>query len=205
MNFYAVNEIFYSLQGEGVRAGTTNVFVRFAGCNLACDMVPSEKSPGGFMCDTEFSSSVKMSTEEIVKRVETLTGGLACGVIFTGGEPSLQLDEELVRAVAERGYETCIETNGTGAIPEGLDWITVSPKTAEHTIKLESCHEVKYVRQYGQGIPRPTVKAVHKIISPAFEPGGILNQRTLEWCIKLVKSHPGWRLSVQQHKSWGVR
>jgi 7-carboxy-7-deazaguanine synthase len=94
-------------------------------------------------------------------------------------------------------------------LPEGIDWITCSPKSAEHTLRLTHASEIKYVRNVGQGIPRPTIEADHQLISPAFrtmpdgkhesEPGA------LAWCLKLVKENPSWRLSVQQHKLWRVR
>lgn len=205
MRGYWVNEIFYSLQGEGMRAGAPSVFVRFKGCNLACSMEPGEKSPGGFNCDTEFESGIKMTAEAILSAADHLTAGKPAGVIFTGGEPALQLDRELVEAFKAAGWETCIETNGTIAVDDlGLDFITVSPKVAEHAVKQKTATEVRYVRGYGQGIPKPACEAKHKIISPAFY-GNTLDERALNWCIDLCKDNPDWRLSVQQHKIWGAR
>jgi organic radical activating enzyme len=210
---YAINEIFYSLQGEGVRAGTPNVFVRFAGCNLACDDEPSERSPGGFKCDTEFVTGRVMTGAEIVAEVERLwpKGIDDVWVILTGGEPTLQLDAELVGALHEAGISCAVETNGTRPVCRNApgtyympDWITVSPKVAEHAIEQRQADEVKYVRGYGQGIPRTVVEAKHKLISPAFD-GGEVKRETLEWCIKLCLDNPPWRLSVQQHKLWTVR
>jgi organic radical activating enzyme len=197
-----INEIFYSIQGEGVRAGTANVFVRFSGCNMRCDLEANEKSPGGFMCDTEFQSGRRMTVGELVKGVAD-TGGACKNVIFTGGEPGLQLTEDLVGMMREHGFFMAVESNGTCALP-AVDWICVSPKVAEHALKQPVAHELKYVRHYGQGIPKPIIKANHYLISPAASPEGI-DQRTLEWCINLVKENPTWRLSVQQHKSWKVR
>ncbi len=206
-NLYIINEIFASLQGEGARAGTSNVFVRFTGCNLRCDIDPGEKSPGGFLCDTEFLSGRKMSLGEILEEVQYLCRKEASGcrwVVGTGGEPTLQIDREFIDGVHEAGYSLAIETNGTLPLPTGIDWITLSPKVAEHGIRQIFAHEVKYVRGYGQGIPKPIVKAEHQYISPAFD-GSSLDPRTLKWCIQLVANNPGWKLSVQQHKGWRVK
>lgn len=195
---YSVNEIFFSLQGEGVRAGTPNLFLRLSGCNQTC-VVESH----GFDCDTEFVSGRKMTALEIVAELRALSED--CGwVVVTGGEPALQLDAPLVAALHEAGFKLAVETNGSISLPDGVDWITVSPKVAEHAVRQLVADEVKYVRGYGQGIPKTVVKARHYVISPAFD-GPRLERRTLEWCIKLVKENPPWRLSVQQHKIWNVR
>lgn len=196
---YRINEIFYSLQGEGVRAGTPNVFVRFSKCNLAC----RKEGPMGFDCDTEFESGVDMTGKEILEKATFLSNG-CLNVIFTGGEPALQLDDALLAVFSD--WYLCIESNGTVDFDtEAIDWVCVSPKTAEHTLKVSEVDEVKYVRREGQGIPMPTVNSIHKIISPAFESNGTILPETLQWCIKLVKENPTWRLSCQQHKLWNVR
>jgi 7-carboxy-7-deazaguanine synthase len=200
---YSINEIFYSLQGEGARAGSANVFVRFSGCNLQCDIEPGPLSPGGFACDTEFTSSRKITAAEII--AEAIRLAPQCkAVIFTGGEPALQLDAELVRAFTEQGYYLAVETNGTKPLPAGIHWVCVSPKTAEHTLCAGVADELKYVRHVGQSIPRPSLDAVHKFISPAWSPEG-LKQADLEWCIKLVLENPDWSLSWQAHKLWRIR
>lgn len=195
---YTINEIFYSLQGEGVRAGTPNLFLRFTGCNQTC-----RKETHGFDCDTEFTSGRRMSLDEILAEFRHLVPA-SPWVILTGGEPALQLDTHLIDALHAAGYQLAIETNGSIELPPGLDWITVSPKVAEHAIRQRTAHEVKYVRAYGQAIPRTVVQADHKLISPAFS-GNELDPRTLEWCIRLVKENPDWRLSVQMHKTWRIR
>lgn len=198
MKQYAVNEIFYSLQGEGARAGTANLFLRFAGCNLTC-----RQETHGFDCDTEFVSSRKMTLDEILGDLRDLSRECKW-IIFTGGEPGLQIDNELVDSLHANNYKLAIESNGSVALPEGLDWITVSPKVAEHAIRQRTAHEVKYVRGYGQGIPKTVVESDHYIISPAFN-GMDLDRKTLDWCVRLVKDNPPWRLSVQQHKFWSIR
>jgi len=203
---YTVNEIFFSLQGEGARAGTPNVFVRFSGCNLRCDVEAGKLSPGGFACDTEFESGHRMTAPQIVVSALKLAPKAGVGVIFTGGEPALQLDKALVDSLRKAGFgPLCIETNGTIEVaPLGLDWISLSPKVAEHALRVPECSEIRYVRGYGQGIPRPRAKAERKFISPAFS-GESLDPDTLRWCVDLVKAKPEWALSVQQHKTWGIR
>jgi len=203
---YTVNEMFLSLQGEGARVGTSNVFIRFSGCNLRCDLKAGKLSPGGFACDTEFESGRPMTRAQIVALARKLSPEAGVGVIFTGGEPALQLDRQLVEAMRRAGFgPLCIETNGTVDVePLGLDWISLSPKVAEHAVKVKACAELKYVRGYGQALPKPRALATHKFISPAFS-GDALDRATLRWCMDLVKAHPGWALSVQQHKAWGIR
>jgi 7-carboxy-7-deazaguanine synthase len=201
MERYLVNEIFYSLQGEGVRAGTPNFFLRLAKCNLTCKV-----ETHGFDCDTEFESGRWMTLPEILDELRQLSGKCEW-VVLTGGEPALQVDPEMIDALHAAGYKLAIETNGSIELPQGsnrIDWITVSPKVAEHAIRQKKAHEVKYVRGYGQAIPRTVVQAEHYLISPAFE-GDRLDPRALDWCIRLCKENPPWRLSVQQHKAWKVR
>jgi organic radical activating enzyme len=114
------------------------------------------------------------------------------------------VDAPLIDALHGAGLRLAIETNGSLALPPGLDWVTVSPKVAEHAIRQRTADEVKYVRGHGQAIPETVVRADHYLISPAFD-GPHLDRRTLDWCIRLVAENPPWRLSVQQHKLWGVR
>ncbi len=125
----------------------------------------------------------------------------------------MQVDAEFCEYFHKLGYMLAIETNGSIELPKGisphpsgylLDWITVSPKVAEHCIRQKWANEVKYVRGFGQAVPKTVVEAEHYILSPAFD-GTQLDQRTLQWCLNLVKQNPQWRLSVQQHKGWSVR
>lgn len=195
-----INEIFCSVQGEGVRAGTLNVFVRFSGCNLTC----SADGEAGFDCDTEFVSGIKMPIAALYSAVAAFSPCRA--IVFTGGEPTLQLTREIVAEFQRQGYYCAIETNGTREVQAlGLDWVCVSPKTAEHTIHAKEADEVKYVRRAGQGIPRPKVRATYKLLSPAVQPDGNILRADLEHCISLIKENPEWRLSTQQHKTWRVR
>lgn len=197
MSRYFVNEMFYSIQGEGIRAGTANLFLRLGKCNQTCRV-----ETHGFDCDTEFESGRMLEAQEIVDELKTLST-FASWVIVTGGEPGLQLDRQLVDLLHANALYVAVETNGSILLP-AVDWVTCSPKVAEHAIRQLTAHEVKYVRGYGQGIPKTVVKADHFLISPAFD-GMDVDPRTLQWCIDLVKNNPPWRLSVQQHKFWQVR
>lgn len=206
---YTVNEVFASLQGEGVRAGTPNVFVRFTGCNLACDIEPGPKSPGGFQCDTEFASGRRVDLKEledwIVQSLEISGAKNPYWLILTGGEPGLQIDKQFVAHFRNLGYKFAIETNGTIDLTAlDLDWITLSPKVAEHAVKQLMASELKYVRGAGQGIPKPAADAEHYLISPAFDAMSV-HPKTLEWCTKLCLANPPWRLSLQTHKLLKVR
>jgi len=198
MRSYRINEIFCSLQGEGVRAGTLNLFLRFSGCNESCAI-----ETHGFDCDTEFVSGRSLSAEKIVSELRD-THPTVSWIVLTGGEPALQLDEALIEVLHAAGYMLAIETNGSIELPPGLDWITVSPKVAEHAVRQRVADEVKYVRGYGQAIPKTVVDAKHKLISPAAI-GEQIDRRALVWCIELVKQNPEWRLSMQQHKVWQIR
>lgn len=203
---YRINEIFYSLQGEGMRSGTANIFIRFSGCNLKCS---KDDKFSGFDCDTEFASGVNMTVDQIIAKVSELWPANQTAqppaIIFTGGEPGLQLDDYLVQGLKSVGWFLAVETNGTYLLSRDLDWVCCSPKSAEHTLVVATVHELKYVRHAGQGIPKPLLKASFYLISPAFNPDWSVAQETLQHCIKLVKENPKWRLSVQQHKLWGIR
>ncbi len=198
MKKYRINEIFYSVQGEGVRAGCPSFFVRFSRCNLLCTV-----ETHGFDCDTEFESGHDMSAKEIMTELARLSPDCRW-IVLTGGEPALQVDDSLIEALHGAGYRLAIETNGTMELPSGLDWITVSPKVPEDALRQRQADEVKYVRAVGQGIPQTVVQARHYLISPAFD-GDRVDSETMEWCLDLVRRHPTWRISVQQHKGWGVR
>jgi 7-carboxy-7-deazaguanine synthase len=204
---YRVNEIFCSPQGEGHRQGEPSIFVRFTGCNLRCRVEAGPRSPGGFDCDTEFISGINMPAAELVTEVKHLSTQTDCKwIVLTGGEPTLQVDGYLCDLLHEQGFSLQIETNGTRGIPHawGIDFITVSPKVAEHAIRQLTADEVKYVRGYKQGIPHTRVKAQHHFISPAFD-GSEMDADAVRWCHQLAKENPPWKVSTQQHKLDGVR
>lgn len=184
-----INEIFYSLQGEGRYAGTPAVFVRFAGCNLRC----------GF-CDTAHESYTEYSPAEILAEVMRLAPECRT-VIFTGGEPSLQLTAELTRLFGEAGYSRHIETNGTHPLPDGLDWITCSPKGAP--VVLERIDEVKVVftgrneEFVGQCASLPA--SVYSL-QPCYVADSSERELICRQTISYVLAHPFWHLSLQTHR-----
>ena len=197
---YIIKEIFYSLQGEGIRAGTANVFVRFAGCNLSCT-----KAVEGFDCDTDFSGGMPMTSDEIFTAIDEFTDRKPVPIVWTGGEPALQLDSELTAKATNRGHYQAVETNGTLRLPSNISWIAVSPKRG-HALQIASAHEARYVLSYGMTPPDPQpVAALYNIVSPAYEENGELLDANLKWCVDICKKLPTWRLSIQQHKEWGIR
>jgi 7-carboxy-7-deazaguanine synthase len=211
---YVVNEVFYSIQGEGILAGEPMVFVRFSDCNLRCAV-----KTAGFDCDTEFMSGRELTTADLVQVVTETTSsadGPRPRVLFTGGEPSLQVDALLIDALIGAGFERfAIETNGTIRLPDfsryletsgSFDFhVCVSPKSAEHTLRHLAATEVKYVRHRGQALPQTRVQALHYLVSPAARPDGSFDREDVAWCVQLVKENPSWRLSLQLHKILGVR
>lgn len=187
---YRINEIFYSLQGEGYHTGMPAVFVRFSGCNLRCPF-----------CDTEFADYREMDAEEIAEEVERLVpqGNALPLIVLTGGEPSQQADEALVARLHKTGMAVCMETNGTHALPQGIDWVTCSPKAGSHVV-LEEADELKIVLtddcQPEQWAER--IKARHLFLQPC-------SCRNTEAVVEYILSHPQWRLSLQTHKYLNIR
>ena len=190
---YKINEIFYSLQGEGYNAGRPAVFVRFSGCNRRCPF-----------CDTRHESGVEMTAEQIRQAVEKASAGLKTMVVLTGGEPTLQLseDENLFPTADDRRL-IAIETNGTGAVPSWIDWVTVSPKEDIPLDKLPKFNEVKLLfdetrLDYIQLFNRDGIIA---FIQPIDRSGKMNIQET----VKFIKQNPRFRLSVQIHKLIGIQ
>lgn len=206
---YRVNEIFFTLQGEGAHSGIPAVFVRFSGCNLRCPW-----------CDTEFADYTEMSAEEIVRQINELyevPNERRKMVVLTGGEPSLQVDTPLLDALHQAGYYICIETNGTRSLPDGIDWITCSPKEGTK-LALKRVNEVKVVftGTYDPEIWRTKIEAEHWMLQPLRYNGDLLMESGIdEWSddkndnldetVRYILLHPFWRLSVQLHKIAGLR
>lgn len=195
-----ISEIFYSLQGEGQRAGSANVFVRTQGCkaHAACYAL-------GIKCDTEFESGQELTVEQILEWIGN-NAPTCKNIIWTGGEPAQQLTDEIVEHFNKLGFYQCIETSGLFPVPKGLDYVVVSPKVAEHVVKKNfpyKVSELRYVRHSGQSIPLPSIEAEVYYISPHSD-GWELNAKNISHCITLCKEHPKWRLSIQQHKIWRV-
>lgn len=197
-----VSEIFYSLQGEGSRAGQPSIFVRLSGCDLAC----------GF-CDTEFESGEELSADELLNAIElavTKTGAKVqpgMWIVWTGGEPCLQLRREHIAFFYERGFMQAIETNGNHVPPEGLDLVCCSPKVAEHVLAKNfpnGVDELRYVRHSGQpGVPQPKVTARRLYLSPMFK-GNLPDPDNVKHCIQLCLENPNWTLSIQSHKFFKI-
>ena len=214
---YRVNEIFYTLQGEGAHSGIPAVFVRFSGCNLRCPW-----------CDTEFTSFTEMSADEIVAEALSLydvPNERRKMVVLTGGEPGLQVDQTLIEALHAAGFYICIETNGTRPLPDGIDWITCSPKFLSQASRVKSpelalkrVNEVKvvYTGEYDPEIWRTQLEAEHWMLQPLRFTGEWLIEHAVdEWeddrndnlddTVRYILAHPFWRLSVQLHKIVGLR
>jgi len=189
-----VNEIFYSLQGEGGRTGQASIFIRLAKCNLACSF-----------CDTDFERGVKMSLNEILDEI----GKYGCRwIIWTGGEPTLQLTDAIVAFFRENGYLQAIETNGTRRVPAGIDYVTCSPKQQFEKVKelLPEVDELRFPMQKGDPLPDITIlpRTERYLLSPIFDESTIIPEN-VDYCISLIKENPRWALSLQTHKLIGIR
>ena len=176
---YRVNEIFYSLQGEGYFTGTAAVFLRLSGCNLTCSF-----------CDTDHQFFTEYTSDEIV---ETLRPFPSRHIVITGGEPALQIDDELVGELHSRGWFIQIETNGTRPLPEGIDWVTCSPKPSGK-LAIKRADELKIVF-LGQDVETlaDALPADNLYLQPC-------SDENTEAVVEYIKSHPWWRLSLQTHK-----
>ncbi|OHX13129.1 7-carboxy-7-deazaguanine synthase [Chromobacterium sphagni] len=211
MTTYTVKEIFYTLQGEGRQAGRAAVFCRFAGCNLWSGREEDRGKAVCQFCDTDFvgtgpdggkfSGAAKLAAR-IASEWPEDAGGVRY-VVCTGGEPLLQLDEALIRALHAEGFEVAVETNGTIAAPAGLDWICVSPKAGSE-LKQLSGNELKLVYPQQAQLPE-TVSHLDFdtfYLQPMDGPDIAANTRAaIEYCM----AHPKWRLSVQTHKVVHIR
>lgn len=216
MKRYAIKEIFQSIQGEGFHVGRSMVFIRFCGCNL-WDGDPAHREKSGsacaLWCDTDFLGGVKMTASEII---EAMPGGSEWCVL-TGGEPGLQLDLELLKALHNAGWKVAMETNGTikNEATDHVDFVTLSPKLG--TTYQGKANEVKVVlpgdvpSEMGW-TPEQLLAleswslqfswSVHLFVQPQ-DPGNLQSQQyreAVQRCVDWVKLHPQWRLSAQIHK-----
>lgn len=180
---YRVNEIFYSLQGEGFYTGTPAVFLRFSGCNRACPF-----------CDTDFSSSTEMTAQEIAAACAAYP---ARHIVATGGEPLLQLDSDLLRVLKAYGFYVQVETNGTLPVPPEVDWVTCSPKDAPW--QINRVDELKVVYRGGDVEYLTSLfDTPHRFLQPCSE-------QNIPETVAYILDHPRWRLSLQTHKMVGIR
>ena len=206
---YKVNDIFYSLQGEGYFTGTPAVFVRLSGCNLHCDF-----------CDTDFSAFELMTSRQIVRKAREILQqqGIECPsepasntkdinprwnalktpiCVLTGGEPTLQVDHRLVRELHCLFNFITIETNGTNPVPDDIDWVTCSPKTMTN-LRIQHVDELKMVYT-GQNVELffKHFKAEQNYLQPC-------SQKNTKEVVEYIQKHPWWSLSLQTHKMIGI-
>ena len=195
-----INEIFHSIQGEGCRTGVPSVFVRFSGCNLRC----------GF-CDTRHEEGRMMSDEEIVNEVKKYP---ASQIVLTGWEPSLFIDADFIRKLKEEtGMPIAIETNGSRELPEGIDWVTVSPKFgepgADDFLRVIKADELKVV-DLGQDLePYFHLDCVGEetvmLLQPCYVEDREEREKNTRRTIGRVLSDPRWRLSLQTHRFLNIK
>ena len=220
---YRVKEAFYTLQGEGAQAGRAAVFCRFSKCNLWNGREADRAQAVCNFCDTDFigtdgQNGGRFATAEaLAAHLRALwpgnmqAPGVRPYVVCTGGEPLLQLDEALIAALHQQGFEVGVETNGTLPAPAGLDWLCVSPK-ADAPVVITECDELKLV--YPQPLAMPErflgIRARHYFLSPMAsprpplvgeDPTKLANMRAATaYCL----AHPQWRLTLQMHKIIGI-
>lgn len=203
---YLVKDIFHSLQGEGVQAGRTAVFIRFAGCNLWNGREADRGQATCRFCDTDFTAetATRFADADTLARAAMAqwVGGGRPLVICTGGEPALQLDQALLGSLHDLGVEVAIETNGTRDLPGGIDWITVSPK-AGAALAVLAGDELKLVFPQESAPPQAFegLAFSHFVLQPMDGPDLAANtQAAIEYCL----AHPRWRLGLQTHKMLGI-
>ena len=202
---YTVKEIFLTLQGEGLQTGCAAVFLRFSGCNLWNGAEQSRQTAQCSFCDTDFIGGDKYDgANALADSVAALWphGQGQRLVVITGGEPALQVDEALIAALHDRGFRIAIESNGTLALPPGLDWIAVSPKGTA-PLAVTSGDELKLVYPQAEALPErfEHLAFQHFLLQPMDGPDISSNtQAAARYCL----DHPRWRLSLQTHKVIGL-
>jgi len=208
---YAVKEIFLTLQGEGAHAGRAAVFCRFSGCNLWTGREQDRASATCKFCDTDFVGTDGTlggryaTSDDLADAVASQWAGEHGYryVVLTGGEPLLQVDTDLVDALRARGFAIGLETNGTIEVPDGVDWICVSPKAGAE-LRVRRGDELKLVYPQAGAMPDSFAGLAFERFSlqPMDGPDVAANtERAVDYCIR----HPQWRLSLQTHKTLGIR
>jgi 7-carboxy-7-deazaguanine synthase (Cx14CxxC type) len=207
---YSVKEIFKTLQGEGAYSGRVAVFCRFSGCNLWSGREEDRAAARCKFCDTDFvgtdgDGGGKFESARDLARAITFAWGVELRnrfVVFTGGEPLLQLDNRLIEAIHADGFEIAVETNGTVEPPTGLDWICVSPKAgAEWKVKMGDELKLIYPQEKLHPEDLGEFRFRHLWLQPMDGPNRAENtERAIQYCL----SHPRWRLSLQTHKLIGI-
>jgi 7-carboxy-7-deazaguanine synthase (Cx14CxxC type) len=216
---YTVKELFPTLQGEGAHAGRAAIFCRFAGCNLWSGREEDRATAVCRFCDTDFVGSDGIggrkfeSAIDLADAIEASWRSTSAGpqqryVVFTGGEPLLQLDENLIAALHQKGFEVAIETNGTIKVPAGIDWVCVSPKAGAELIVLQANELKLVIPQFGHNPLEKLLARFEKMdyrnrfLQPMDGPDLISNT---ELAVGLCQKRPLWRLSLQSHKLIGIR
>ena len=210
---YAVKELFYTLQGEGVQAGRPAVFCRFAGCNLWSGREADREAAICNFCDTDFvgtngSGGGKFAeADELARACRAAwrgNSGTPPFVVLPGGEPMLQVDENLIAALHDAGFEIAIETNGTLPVPRSIDWICVSPKGGAPLVQ-RSGDELKLVYPQFELAPVEVedLNFTHFLLQPMDE--GACTPANVRAATDYCLAHPKWRLSLQTHKLLGLR
>ena len=208
---YAVKEIFLTLQGEGAHAGRAAVFCRFSGCNLWTGREQDRASATCKFCDTDFVGTDGTlggryaTSDDLADAVASQWAGEHGYryVVLTGGEPLLQVDTDLIDALRARGFAIGLETNGTIEVPDGVDWICVSPKAGAE-LRVRRGDELKLVYPQAGAMPDSFAGLAFERFSlqPMDGPYVAANtERAVDYCIR----HPQWRLSLQTHKTLGIR
>jgi 7-carboxy-7-deazaguanine synthase (Cx14CxxC type) len=208
---YSVKEIFPTLQGEGRNAGRAAVFCRFAGCNLWSGREEDRASATCRFCDTDFVGTDgpgggrfadAAGLARAIKAAWPAASARDALVVFTGGEPLLQLDAALIEAVHDAGFEIAVETNGTIEPPPGIDWLCVSPKEGAELVVRQGS-ELKLVYPQPEAAPErfAGLDFAHFLLQPMDGPDRAANTRAaIDYCL----AHPQWRLSMQTHKYLGI-
>jgi 7-carboxy-7-deazaguanine synthase len=208
---YAIKEIFKTLQGEGAQAGRAAVFCRFSGCNLWSGREEDRAAAACRFCDTDFVGMDGTlggrfaSAGDLAAVIEATWDGPREHrfVVLTGGEPLLQVDDALVDALHAHGFEIALETNGTIELPDGIDWVCVSPKTPAE-LKVKQGHELKLVYPQEALVPEAFADLDFKRFSLQPMDGAAVvenTRRAIAYCL----AHPKWQLSMQTHKHLGIR
>lgn len=220
---YHVKEAFYTLQGEGGQAGRASVFCRFSGCNLWSGREADRTTAACRFCDTDFVGTDGQhggrfsSAERLANHLAMLwhdqdghdARAATPNVVFTGGEPLLQLDEALIREMHARGFEVAVETNGTLPAPAGIDWLCVSPK-GDNALAITAGNELKLVHPQADAPPARFTRLDfdHFFLQPmATGPAGTSGDAlpdTMAEAVAYCLAHPRWRLSLQTHKIAGI-
>ena len=211
---YSIKELFYTLQGEGANAGRPAVFCRFSGCNLWSGRERDRADADCDFCDTDFIGTdgpgggrFEAATELATAVAAQWPGGGRPLVVCTGGEPLLQLDVPLIDALHDAGFSIAVETNGTLAAPQGIDWLCISPKGQTELVQ-RSGDELKLIfPQPGVDPTRFEGLAFERFyLQPMDQPGAASeqNMRNTRHCVDYCLAHPQWQLSLQTHKWLGI-